>query len=129
MRIHGPPGRASSSAAISPDNAIIERTFLSINTLFCQYVAGYTGRDVAHRGRDVAAEPLWSPAQLQDLFDLWVILGWQSRPHEGLKSPDTGRVLSPNAMYSVLVAAAGYVPLAGARAPAWAQGDVRRARC
>lgn len=96
----------------SPDNAIIERTFLSINTLFCQYVAGYTGRDVAHRGRDVAAEPLWSPVQLQDLFDQWVILGWQSRPHEGLKSPDTGRVLSPNEMYSVLVAAAGYVPLA-----------------
>jgi hypothetical protein len=96
----------------SPDNAIIERTFHSINTLFCQYVAGYTGRDVAHRGRDVAAEPLWSPAQLQDLFDQWVILGWQSRPHDGLKSPDTGRVLSPNEMYSVLVAASGYVPLA-----------------
>jgi transposase InsO family protein len=96
----------------SPDNAVIERTFLSINTLFCQYVAGYTGRDVGHRGRDVTAEPLWSPAQLQDLFDQWAILGWQSRPHEGLKSPDTGRVLSPNEMYSVLVAAAGYVPLA-----------------
>jgi transposase InsO family protein len=96
----------------SPDNAIIERTFLSINTLFCQYVAGYTGRDVAHRGRDVAAEALWSPAQLQDLFDQWVILGWQSRPHAGLTSPDAGRVLSPNEMYSVLVAASGYVPLA-----------------
>jgi transposase InsO family protein len=96
----------------SPDNAIIERTFHSINTLFCQYVAGYTGRDVAHRGRGVAAEPLWSPAQLQDLFDQWTILGWQSRPHDGLKSPDTWRLLSPNEMYSMLVAAAGYVPLA-----------------
>lgn len=95
----------------SPDNAVIERTFSSINTLFCQYVKGYVGRDVAHRGRDIEAEALWSLTQLQDMLDQWVILGWQQRPHEGLKSPDTGRVLSPNDMYSVLVAAAGYVPL------------------
>lgn len=31
--------------------------------------------------------------------------------HEGLLSPDTGRVLSPNEMFAVLVTAAGYVPL------------------
>ena len=36
------------------DKAIIERTFGSINTLFCQHVAGYTGRDVTRRGTDVA---------------------------------------------------------------------------
>ena len=66
---------------------------------------------MAHRGRDVESGAAWSPAQLQDLLDQWVILGWQQRPHEELKSPDTGRVLSPNEMYAVLVAAAGYVPL------------------
>jgi transposase InsO family protein len=101
------PSRPRTSA----DNAVIERTFSSINTLFCQYVAGYTGRDTAHRGRSPAHDSLWSPAQLQDLVDQWVILGWQSRPHAGLKSPDTGRALSPNEMYAQLVAAAGYVPL------------------
>lgn len=40
-----------------------------------------------------------------------MILGWQARAHDGLRGPDTGRVLSPNEMYAVLVAAAGYVPL------------------
>jgi Mu transposase-like protein len=94
-----------------PDEAVIERTFLSINTLFCRYVAGCVGRDVAHRGENVQDQALWSPAQLQDLLDQWLVLGWQTRPHDGLESPDTGRMLSPNEMYTVLVAAAGYVPL------------------
>src|SRR5664280_246107 len=39
------------------DKAIVERTFSSINTLFCQHVAGYTGRDVTRRGQHEAA---WS---------------------------------------------------------------------
>ncbi|GAA2707274.1 Mu transposase C-terminal domain-containing protein [Micromonospora olivasterospora] len=93
------------------DKGIVERTFGSINTLFCQYVAGYTGRDVAHRGSRVQTEAVWSMAQMQDLLDEWIIAGWQQRPHEGLLSPDTGRVLSPNEMFAVLVTAAGYVPL------------------
>ncbi|PMR62196.1 integrase [Verrucosispora sp. ts21] len=93
------------------DKGIVERTFGSINTLFCQYVAGYTGRDVAHRGSRVQAEAVWSMAQMQDLLDEWIIIGWQQRPHDGLLSPDTGRVLSPNEMFAVLVTAAGYVPL------------------
>ncbi|MFI0797033.1 Mu transposase C-terminal domain-containing protein [Micromonospora rubida] len=93
------------------DKGIVERTFGSINTLFCQYVAGYTGRDVAHRGSRVQAEAVWSMAQMQDLLDEWIVAGWQQRPHEGLLSPDTGRVLSPNEMFAVLVTAAGYIPL------------------
>ncbi|RKT88112.1 Mu transposase, C-terminal [Saccharopolyspora antimicrobica] len=93
------------------DKGIIERTFGSLNTLFCQHVAGYTGRDVAHRGQAVEAEAVWSMEQLQDLLDEWIIVGWQQRPHEGLRSPDTNRVLSPNEMYAVLVSAAGYLPV------------------
>lgn len=50
-------------------------------------------------------------AQMQDLLDEWIIAGWQQRSHEGLLSPDTGRVLSPNERFAVLVTAAGYVPL------------------
>ncbi|GGK35331.1 Mu transposase C-terminal domain-containing protein [Nocardia camponoti] len=92
------------------DNPVIERTFQSINSLFCQYVCGYVGRDVTRRGATVEAEALWSLAQLQDLFDEWV-MHWQRRPHEGLLSPDTARPVSPNEMYSVLVSAAGYLPL------------------
>jgi hypothetical protein len=93
------------------DKAIIEATFGAINTLFSQYVAGYTGRDVTRRGSLAAEEAHWSISQLQDLLDEWIIAGWQERPHAGLISPDTGRVLSPNEMYAVLVSAAGYMPL------------------
>lgn len=94
------------------DKGIIEATFGAINTLFCQYVAGYVGRDVTRRGAAVEAEARWSMLQLQDLLDEWIIAGWQNRPHEGLLSPDAARAMSPNEMYAVLVSAAGYVPLA-----------------
>lgn len=94
------------------DKAIIERTFESINTLFCQHVAGYTGRDVTRRGADVADRAVWSLADLQELLDEWVIC-WQARPHEGLRHPFTpDRPASPNEAYAALVAAAGYVPVA-----------------
>jgi hypothetical protein len=92
------------------DNSIVERTFRSIDTLFCQYVSGHVGRDVTHRGANVESEAIWSLPQLQELFDEWVI-HWQRRPHDGMRSPDTGQIVSPNEMYSVLVSAAGYLPL------------------
>jgi len=94
------------------DKAICERTFSSVNTLFCQYVAGYTGSDVTRRGRDVAAEAVWTLPQLQDLLDEWIVAGWQNRPHEGLRSPYLpGRELTPNEAYAVQVARAGYLPV------------------
>ena len=93
------------------DKAVVERTFESINTLFCQYVAGYTGPDVTRRGRDVAADAAWTLPQLQDLLDEWIVT-WQSRLHEGLRSPYMpGRELTPNEAYAVQVARAGYLPV------------------
>jgi Mu transposase, C-terminal len=94
------------------DKAIVERTFSSINTLFCQHVAGYTGRDVPRRGADLAERAVWSLAELQELFDEWVIAGWQTRPHEGLRHPfNPDQAASPNDAYAALVAAADYVPV------------------
>ncbi len=94
------------------DKQIVERTFESINTLFCQHVAGYTGRDVANRGSDIADRAVWSLPELQELFDEWVVAGWQARPHEGLRHPFTpDQATSPNDAYAALVAAAGYVPV------------------
>ncbi|MEU1854360.1 integrase [Streptomyces sp. NPDC019990] len=96
----------------STDRAIVERTFASINSLFCQYVAGYTGSDVTRRCSDPAAEAVWTLAQLQDLLDEWIIC-WQQRPHEGLRSLYMpGRTLSPNESYAIAVARAGYLPVA-----------------
>ncbi|MFE5703712.1 Mu transposase C-terminal domain-containing protein [Rhodococcus koreensis] len=95
------------------DKAIVERTFASINSLFCQHVAGYTGRDVTRRGADVAERAVWSLPELQELFDEWVICGWQTRPHDGLRHPfNPDQATSPNDAYAALVAAAGYVPVA-----------------
>jgi len=92
------------------DKAIVETTPGSINTLFCQHVAAYTGPNVARRGADLAAA--WTIAELQDLLDEWLIVGWQARPHDSLRDPQfPGRPVSPNDRYTALVAAAGYLPL------------------
>lgn len=94
------------------DKSIVERTFESVNTLFCQHVAGYAGRDTTRRGPDVADEAIWTVAQLQELFDEWVIACWQNRPHEGLSHTwGEGRDLSPNEMFAACVGITGYVPL------------------
>lgn len=92
------------------DKPIVEATFDAINTLFCQHVAGYTGSNTTLRGAGVTAA--WTITELQELLDEWVLAGWQTRPHDALRDPlQPKRILSPNEMYSVLVAAAGYLPL------------------
>ena len=91
------------------DKGIVESTLGSINTLFCQHVAGYTGPNVTRRGADPGAA--WTIAELQDLLDEWLIV-WQHRPHDSLRDPQLpGRAVSPNDRYAALVAAAGYLPL------------------
>src|SRR5450759_5095171 len=101
------PRRRPARPNTPTDKAIVERTFSSINTLFCQHVAGYTGRDVTRRGRRVEHEAAWSLLQLQDLLDEWIVAGWQSRPHDGLHDPHApARTLSPNEAYAAAVAAA-----------------------
>ena len=66
------------------DKAIVEATFGSINTLFCQHVAGYTGSNTTLRGPDAAG--VWTLPELQDLFDEWLLV-WQARPHDALRDP------------------------------------------
>ncbi|MGW4786767.1 Mu transposase C-terminal domain-containing protein [Streptomyces sp. NPDC004230] len=98
--------------ANGPAKGAIERTFASVNTQFCQYVAGYTGSDVTQRGSRTHEEACWSLAQLQDLLDEWVVAGWQHRPHEGLRHPwMPKRALAPNEMWQALIGVCGYVPV------------------
>lgn len=94
------------------DKGIVERSFRSIGTLFSQHVAGYLGPNVTRRGTAATTAAAWSLPQLQELLDEWIVAGWQSRPHEGLRDPDAGgRVLSPNEMFAAAIVAAGYVTL------------------
>ena len=90
----------------------MERTFGSINTLFCQHIHGYVGSSVAMRGKDPAAEAVFTVAQLQELFDEWVVAVWQNRPHESLTNVwGENRSVSPNEAYAAMVARSGYVPI------------------
>jgi transposase InsO family protein len=91
----------------------IERTFGSIASLFCEFVAGYAGRNADRRGRGTADGPLWSLLELQELLDEWLIAAWQNRPHDELRDPaHPGRAFTPNEKYAAMIEAAGYVPVA-----------------
>ncbi|MBI0378899.1 DDE-type integrase/transposase/recombinase, partial [Streptomyces albiflaviniger] len=100
-----PPGNG-------PAKGHVERTFSSINTLFVQHVAGYTASHTGERGKDPAGEAVWTLAQLAEMFQEWIICGWQGREHDGLRHPMMPRcALSPNEMWAALVAVCGYVPV------------------
>lgn len=100
-----PPGNG-------PAKGHVERTFSSINTLFVQHVAAYTGSHTGERGKDAAGEAVWTLTQLAEMFQEWIICGWQEREHDGLRHPMMPRrALSPNEMWATLVAVCGYVPV------------------
>ncbi|MFF0390528.1 Mu transposase C-terminal domain-containing protein [Kitasatospora sp. NPDC004615] len=90
----------------------VERAFGSVNTLFCQHVAGHTGSNVLRRGSDSQREAVWSVAQLQDMLDQWITTEWQNRPTEGLRHPSMpATALTPNEMWGAMLGATGHVPL------------------
>lgn len=88
------------SAPYTPtDKGKVERMFKTINTGFVQYLAGYTGRSVDHRGAAAETEQLWALHQLQELLDEWIAVEWQNRPHDALRDPLFPSIqLSPNEM-------------------------------
>ncbi|WP_428815180.1 Mu transposase C-terminal domain-containing protein [Streptomyces albus] len=90
---------------------VVERTFGSVNDLFCQHVAGHTGSNPLRRGKNVKAEACWTIPQLQDFLDEWIVC-WQNRPHDGLRHPVLPKTaLTPNQMWAALIALCGYVPV------------------
>ncbi|WP_326593522.1 Mu transposase C-terminal domain-containing protein [Streptomyces sp. NBC_01294] len=98
--------------ATPTDKGTIEKTLGSVATLFAQFVAGYTGSTTDRRGRKLEDGPLWSLPELQSLLDEWVIVVWQTRPHDGLRDPQApGRAFSPNEKYTTLLQSCGYVPV------------------
>ncbi|MBG0569017.1 hypothetical protein [Actinoplanes aureus] len=87
--------------------------YLQPATLFAQYLAGYVGRRVEHRGRDIGECRRWKRREVQDLLDEWIVTVWQSRPHDGLRDPPPpGRAFTPNEKCATLIEVAGYTPIA-----------------
>lgn len=67
---------------------IVERTFLSIKTLFEENLPGFTGGSVEMRGEDVQnRDKLLDIFAVQELFHDWVLSTWQNRPHRSLTDP------------------------------------------
>ncbi|WP_231929451.1 integrase [Micromonospora inositola] len=94
------------------EKGVVERSFDSLGTLFAQYVAGYVGRSVEHRGENADQDAVWSIVELQALLDEWIVTVWHNRPHDGLRHPLTpDKALTPNEQYAALVEVAGYVPV------------------
>lgn len=91
------------------DKPTVEKLIQTVNTQFCQYQPGYTGRNSAHRGRHVKAALTLD--QAQDLLDEWVATEWQRRPNYGLRTEWGNPRLSPNAMYNHFVAFTGELRL------------------
>ncbi|WCL83154.1 transposase [Streptomyces sp. JCM 35825] len=97
--------------ANGPAKGHVERPFGSINSLFCQWLPGYTGSNVSERGSKVEQEPLWSAAELRALWEEFLV-HWHHRPHAGLRHPlMPKKVLTPNQMWAALLPVAGYVPV------------------
>jgi hypothetical protein len=92
--------------------AIIERTFRSIKTLFSQYLSGYAGKDPRQRGKNAAAH-VWRVDQINDFLQEWIAMGWQQRPHEGLRNPFLPSMppRTPNQVFAAHVASSGYLPV------------------
>ncbi|MCC9711648.1 transposase [Streptomyces sp. MNU76] len=97
--------------ANGPAKGHVERPFGSISTQFCQWLPGFTGSNVGERGSRVDQEPLWTVAEIQALWEEFLV-HWHHRPHEGLRHPLMPRkALTPNQMWAALLPVAGYVPV------------------
>ena len=91
----------------------VERVFAAINSGFTQYLAGYVGPNVVHRGTSPHEEAVWTLAEVQNLLDLWIVAVWQNKPHPGLRHPAMPKKhLTPNETYAALASVAPTVNVA-----------------
>lgn len=80
--------------------AKIERMFRTVKDLFTQYAIAFLGQSTDMRGDEIiATSQLLTLEQLQELFEDWVAVTWQNRPHKALRDPCNPRLmLTPNQM-------------------------------
>jgi len=79
------------NAEYSPtQKAKIERTFRTVKDQFTQYAIAFLGQSTDMRGDEIiATSQLLTLEQLQELFEDWVAVSWQNRPHKALRDPRT----------------------------------------
>lgn len=53
-----------------------------------QHVAAYTASRTGERGKDAVREAVWTLAQLAEMFQEWIICGWQERESRRASAPD-----------------------------------------
>ena len=68
---------------------------VAVASLFCQFVAGYTGRSPDRRGRGIEGKPLWSMLELQELLDEWLIASGRTGRTTGCGTRSTRAGRSP----------------------------------
>lgn len=89
------------------DKPHIESFFRGLRTGFVQHLAGYVGPNIVQRGKDPAAQAVWTMAEVQNLMDMWVVGVYQNRPQDGLRiAAMPKRKLTPNEMYAALASVA-----------------------
>lgn len=89
------------NAEYSPtQKAKIERMFRTVKDLFTQYAIAFLGQSTEMRGDEIVpTSQLLTLEQLQELFEDWVAVTWQNRPHKALRDPRNPRLmLTPNQM-------------------------------
>lgn len=91
------------------DKAQVERFFRTIDSLL-QELPGYTGRDVASRGRRPELDSVYTMPQLERIIREWIATVYHLRPHDGLADPSIpGIRLSPVERYQQGIAIAGRI--------------------
>lgn len=92
------------------DKAIIERSFRTLRHTFSEHLAGFTGRSVAHRGKNPDDAARWTVEEIGEFFAEYVVCVWQRRVHKGCVLDGQPELkLSPNDMYAEAVARAGWI--------------------
>ena len=93
------------------DKAVVERFFGTLDARFLEHLQDYTGRAVNMKGVfPNGVLPEYTLEQLDDLFAEFIV-NYHDMPHSSLSLPHAeGVPVSPNDMYSFLVATHGYLP-------------------
>ena len=97
------------------DKPHVERFFRSLESLL-RHLKGYTAEDVVALGKDEKLDPseFLTLAQLDTIIRTWIATEYHALPHSSLHVPVSRggtRLVSPMAMYELLIAQHGFIPV------------------